>query len=140
MNLGVTSIMANCFCGKNKPYTACCEPFLNEQKTPSTPEELMRSRYTAYCLLNLDYIQKTMKSPAADNFDAAEIKAWARKIKWSGLQVVKSEYNSSCGIVEFIAHYTFDGKKNSLHEVSEFHFDNGKWYYVNGSYPDSKKA
>lgn len=39
--------------------------FIPNQKILSTPEELMRSRYTAYNQVNIDYIARTMRSPAA---------------------------------------------------------------------------
>ncbi len=121
-----------CPCGTGKEYFACCGIFLSEQKNPATPEELMRSRYTAYTQVDVDYLAKTMKSPSADHFDPETTKISAKKIKWVKLKVIKTSQNEAKGMVEFKAYYFIDGKKYVLHEVSEFHFEDGKWYYTDG--------
>src|SRR3990167_5308132 len=127
-----------CPCGTGKGYLDCCGIFISNQKIPSTPEELMRSRYTAYNQVNVDYIVQTMRSPAADNFDAEDAREWANKVSWTGLEVIKTIHDFNKGIVEFRAHYYIDGKKNVLHEISEFNFEKGRWYYVNGTQPNKK--
>src|SRR5579872_6887463 len=71
----------NCPCASGKTYLDCCGVFITHQKLPSTPKELMRSRYTAYYQVNTDYIARTMKSPAADHFDVKAAREWAKKIK-----------------------------------------------------------
>jgi SEC-C motif-containing protein len=127
--------MKYCPCGTGKNYTECCGAFISDDKFPSSPEALMRSRYTAYYQVNMDYIAKTMKSPAADNFDPKTAKEWAEKINWIQLDVIKTSSNTTKGFVEFCAHYYCDDKKHILHEISEFNFENGRWYYVNGTQP-----
>jgi len=128
----------HCPCGTGKSYADCCGVFISNQKLPLTPEALMRSRYTAYTRANIDYIIQTMKSPAADNFDVKDAEEWAKTVNWIGLDVIKTKYDANQGIVEFRAHYSLDGKKNILHEISEFRFENGKWYYVDGTIPNQK--
>lgn len=123
----------HCPCESAKDYIDCCGVFISDQKIPATPEELMRSRYTAYYQMNMDYIARTQKSPAADNFDAEDARKWAKKTSWVGLEVIKTEYDSHKGIVEFRAYYNINGKKNVLHEISEFIFENRRWYYVDGT-------
>jgi SEC-C motif-containing protein len=123
-----------CPCGTNKPYLNCCGLFISNKKLPSTPEELMRSRYTAYNLINVEYIRNTMKSPAADNFNAEEAEKWAQTVTWLGLEVLKTKYDSTKGSVEFSAYYSIGSKKEVLHEISQFHFEDGKWYYVDGTH------
>jgi SEC-C motif-containing protein len=132
MKLNNVKNTQHCPCGTGKAYMDCCGIFISNQKIPSTPEELMRSRYTAYNQVNLDYIAKTMKPPAADNFDADDAQKWAKKVSWAGLEVIKTGQDFNKGMVEFRAYYYVDGKKNILHEISEFNFENGKWYYVDG--------
>ncbi|MCC2666593.1 MAG: putative motif domain protein [Gammaproteobacteria bacterium] len=124
-----------CPCGTNKAYLDCCGIFISNQKKPSTPEELMRSRYTAYTERNIDYIAQTMKSPAADNFDTEATRAWAKKINWTGLKIIRTTHDARKGTVEFCAYYSMDNKKNVLHEISQFSFENEKWYYVDGTHP-----
>ncbi|BBD09151.1 SEC-C motif domain-containing protein [Desulfovibrio ferrophilus] len=49
----------DCPCGSGKEYTACCEPIINGTPAP-TAEALMRSRYSAYVVGNIDYIQTSL--------------------------------------------------------------------------------
>jgi len=131
--------MKICVCGSGKVYLDCCGAFITHKKIPSTPEELMRSRYTAYCHADIDYIMQTMRSPASDDFDAESARQWAKNVNWAGLEVIKTSHGAVHGIVEFIAYYYVQDKKQTLHEISEFHFENGQWYYVDGSKPEPKK-
>ncbi len=129
-----------CPCSSKKAYAECCGLFISGENSPSTPEELMRSRYTAYVQANMEYIARTMKSPAADHFNIEASRAWAKKVKWAGLEVVEATQDANKGIVEFCAYYAEDNKKEVLHEISEFLFENGKWYYLNGIYPSPEKT
>lgn len=132
--------MQQCPCGTKKNYIDCCGVFLSGQKTPSTPEELMRSRYTAYHQLDLNYIRGTMQPPAADHFNEELSRSWAKDNRWIGLNVINSSMKGTTGTVEFIAHYSCDNKKNILHEISEFHFEDGRWFYTDGTLiSDSQK-
>ena len=74
-----------CPCGNNLNYADCCERFINGTSIPATPEELMRSRYTAYTLANVDYIKDTVREPASMGFNAADAKQWAGAAQWQGL-------------------------------------------------------
>lgn len=55
----------SCPCKSGKRYADCCEPFITRINLPETPEQLMRSRYTAYSQANIDYIMGTMKGEAS---------------------------------------------------------------------------
>lgn len=124
--------MKKCPCGNEKNYDDCCGQFINQHKIPATPEELMRSRYTAYSKANIDYIVATMKSPASDGYDAASARKWARNIHWLNLQVMHSRVEGTTGYVEFIATYLDKNIKQEMREVSEFRLVEGRWYYVSG--------
>lgn len=130
----------DCPCGSGKTYLDCCSPFISNQKMPSTPEELMRSRYTAYTLNDIDYIVHTMKSPATENFSIEAMRESAQKVTWIGLEVVKSSHDATKGIVEFLAYYLVDNKKAVLHEISEFNFENSKWHYVDGTHANKNHS
>jgi SEC-C motif-containing protein len=124
-----------CPCGLNKNYTDCCGAFISGASIPSSPEELMRSRYTAYTQANIDYIVATMKSPAADRFDATTARAWAQQAKWEKLEVISTSAQPPRGFVEFIAYYEENRKRYTLHEASEFHLIDGRWFYIDGKTP-----
>ena len=42
--------MKSCICGKPQPFAKCCDRFLSYNQTARTPEQLMRSRFSAYAL------------------------------------------------------------------------------------------
>lgn len=123
-----------CPCGSPKNYQQCCGRFIESGQIPLTPEELMRSRYTAFTLANIDYIGNTMKSPAADNFNKQSIYTWAKKSVWIKLEVIHSSYDTKFGTVEFIACYSLNGSIEKIHEISNFRLDEGKWFYIDGKH------
>ncbi len=95
----------------------------------------MRSRYSAYAQVNIVYLEKTMKGEALKGFDARDAKKWAKQVRWLGLAVIKAPIAlGNIGFVEFIARYTENRKEQAIHEVSEFHFEGDRWYYVRGSH------
>jgi SEC-C motif-containing protein len=120
-----------CPCGSKLEYINCCQSFIEGKLLPQTPEQLMRSRYTAYSLANIDYIQETMFGDALQDFDAVDAKEWAQSIKWLKLEVIRSSMSAEDkGLVEFIAYYRYQNKKHQLHEVSQFELINQRWYYT----------
>jgi SEC-C motif domain protein len=131
--------MSLCPCRKDsgveKLYADCCGPFITGEKIPSTPEELMRSRYTAYTQSNIDYIANTMKGRAAENFNPVSAAEWSCRVEWLRLIVEKFTTKDDTGYVEFIVYYRELGKRHGMHEISEFKRENGKWYYVDGRGP-----
>lgn len=129
--------MSLCPCGSNRNYDVCCGLYIDGNQKPLTPEDLMRSRYTAYSQAKVEYIAKTMRSPAADGFDLEGARHWASRVKWLRLSVHHAEIDMNKGFVEFSAFYQ-DGKKEQvIHEISEFHLIDGVWFYVNGVFPDA---
>lgn len=122
--------MKNCPCGSGKSYSECCEVFISGQQQPGTPEQLMRSRYSAYHQGKFDYIINTMKPPAADHFDLEEAKKSAALIRWTRLEVISTTTTT----VEFRAHYRIGQDHHILHETSKFIHEDGRWYYVDGSH------
>lgn len=127
--------MHSCPCDSDKSYSECCEPYISGNKIPETPEELMRSRYTAYAQANTDYIGQTMKGPAAVGFDAEHAKQWSKQIQWQSLKVIRSDYKDKEGMVEFIATYLVNGNKDFIYEISAFYREDNRWYYVDGTTP-----
>ena len=48
-----------CPCGSHVTLKECCLPYIQEDVTVPTAEKLMRSRFTAFCLHNAEYLYKT---------------------------------------------------------------------------------
>jgi SEC-C motif-containing protein len=127
--------MENCPCGSKKTYDACCGVFIEGKEKAKTPEELMRSRYSAYTKGDIRYIMATMQGPAAQGFDPTSALKWAQSVTWKKLEVLNSSMDKNRGLVEFIAHYDDEhGKEKKMHEKSQFVLDeeNQVWYYVDG--------
>jgi SEC-C motif-containing protein len=127
--------MQLCPCDSGKKFLECCDTFIKDIKIPETPEELMRSRYTAYVLADTDYIAKTMKGTAAAGFDVEHAKQWAKQIQWQSLKVIRSDFKDTEGMVEFIATYLVNGNKDSIYEISLFYREGKHWFYVDGDTP-----
>lgn len=118
-----------CPCGSQKELKACCEPFISGQSLPKTPEELMRSRYTAYVQKNVAYLKETTAPEKRSQFKDEDVIALT-DTEWLGLRVLKAEGK----IVEFMARYKTDGETFDHHEVSKFRQIGEKWYYVDGDF------
>lgn len=90
----------------------------------------MRSRYTAYTLLNETYLLNTWHSYTRPrDLRLAE----DTQGKWLGLQVKRHEQqDAEHAIVEFVAHYKIGGRAQRMHEVSRFVREDGRWFYVDG--------
>ncbi len=124
------STSSNCYCGSKQSYSNCCKPYHDKKAHADTPEKLMRSRYSAYVVSNIDYIAETNDVSGGDNFDREAAEAWSKKSEWLGLEVVAAAGNE----VEFKAHFKAEGKEITHHEVSLFRFDEKakRWYYQDG--------
>ncbi|MGJ8571658.1 MAG: YchJ family protein [Hoeflea sp.] len=130
--------MTSCPCGSNLAYSACCGRYHAGEPAP-TAEALMRSRYAAYALGNLDYIEATCCGPAALAFDRAEAEVLQLGTQWLGLDVsrtTKGRERDREGTVSFTAHYRHKGTEQALVETSEFRRIESRWFY-SGRAPDA---
>jgi SEC-C motif-containing protein len=124
--------MKSCICGKSKPFTECCEPFLSGQKHAKTPEQLMRSRFSAYALGGYgEYLISTWLPASAHGLTAPELSK--KTVNWQGLDVIASSQRGDNGVVEFKAWFckspTSD-EMDIMHEVSEFIRVQSRWLYT----------
>lgn len=93
-----------------------------------TPETLMRSRYTAFALGDLDYIERTMLG----RFNKSEAKKSLKNRVWTQLIVLNAAEEGDKGTVQFTAFFKQNKQDMLLHEISTFKKIDGKWYYVDG--------
>tara|TARA_R110000822_G_scaffold187752_10_gene326647 strand:- start:26291 stop:26689 length:399 start_codon:yes stop_codon:yes gene_type:complete len=126
--------MANsCLCNRNKPFDKCCGRFLTEGLRAKTPEQLMRSRYSAYALGGYgDYLLATWFSPTAIGLTAEALSE--KTVEWINLDVLSSEQNGDKATVEFNAFFREPGLSEiqAMHEISVFQRTAGHWFYVGG--------
>jgi len=123
-----------CPCGSEIEYDQCCQSLLMAKRSVATPEELMRSRYTAYVKKNIDYLAKTLHPNLRKEFDYKATLEWAENSNWQKLEVLNTESN----IVEFVASYTENGSLRRHHEISVFLEEAGCWYYAGVKKLDTK--
>lgn len=127
--------MDTCCCMSGKAFDLCCGPYLEGKKSPESPEELMRSRYTAFSRGQAAYLWNTL-DPENRRVDDRE--ALARTIattRWLGLCVISAkvlETDFNIGFVEFAAFYEQGGLEGQLHELSRFSLKENRWYYWGG--------
>lgn len=125
-----------CPCGSTKNYELCCEPIIHQKKLATTAESLMRARYSAYVMHEIQFITD---SCLADNtsvaIDMQETERWSKESTWEGLQILgveKGQETDSEGIVEFKATYSRGGLKDVHQEKASFIKSKGKWLYKDG--------
>lgn len=120
----------HCPCGSNKQYTECCGRYLDGNKIPDNAEALMRSRYTAYTLQREDYLLATWHASTRQTaLNLSNDKA----VKWIRLEIKNhTQQNVDNATVEFVAYYKIKGRMYKLHEISQFVFNNLRWFYLGG--------
>ena len=136
--------MTQCYCCSSLPFEQCCAPLLNNTQKATTPEALMRSRYSAFCTGNVKYLLHSSHSDYlhAENYQNNHIKAvktlkeTMQHTQWLGLQILAATDNT----VEFVAffHDTHQGEPlpravpHQLHEQSRFIYEYDRWLYIDG--------
>jgi SEC-C motif-containing protein len=123
-----------CPCG-GKAYVSCCGRYIDGGELPATAELLMRSRYSAYVRGNEVYLRSTWDASTCPQDAIVQDNA----TKWLGLEVKKHVPMGEEATVEFVARYKIGGRAERLHEVSRFRREAGKWYYVDGTFPEKSK-
>lgn len=117
----------NCPCQSGKDYELCCGRFISHRHDAENAELLMRSRYSAYVLNKIDYIDETWHPdfrPMNLNTD--------HSLHWIRLDIQEFSEKDERATVEFEARLLQAGKVNALHEKSQFVLEDGRWLYTEG--------
>ncbi len=99
----------------------------------------MRSRYSAYARQNIAYLVETTHPDKREKMLAQQVADWAEQVEFIQLEVVKTLQGGAAdrlGKVEFIAHFSHQGERRRLHEISRFKRFKSRWMYLDGSFPD----
>lgn len=118
-----------CPCGSSLPFNACCQLYITQQVSPSSPEQLMRSRFSAYATKNGQYIFDTYAASQRLKQSVTEIQTWADECSWLALKIHESDETT----VEFSAYYVVDNILCELREKSNFTIEQGQWRYIDGN-------
>ncbi|MEM0980585.1 MAG: YchJ family protein [Cyanobacteria bacterium P01_H01_bin.58] len=127
---------AQCPCGSEQPLTQCCAQYIAGDELAPTAEALMRSRYTAYCQGNVEYLIATHHPSQRKFSDRNALTKSVKRSTWLGLTVlntVQGQPEDNEGVVEFMAIYRASDVQQ-LHERSRFKKRKGRWFYLNGEH------
>jgi SEC-C motif-containing protein len=123
-----------CPCGTGESFGACCGRYLvglGHGEAAPTAEALMRSRYTAFAVGDVQHLLQTWHAstrPGHLDLDPG--------LKWLHLSIDSTSEGGPFhdrGVVEFTAVYRSAAGRGEQHEVSRFVRERGRWYYVDGA-------
>ena len=128
-----------CLCGTQRPYAECCGALHDGTRVAASPVELMRSRYTAFCLGKADYLWRTLhtqhESRAGDEATYAKgVQQTARTTRYRRLRVLDAREPDAAGVAQVLYHAEASSGKldRSIVELSTFVQEAGEWRYLTG--------
>ena len=126
-----------CPCGSRSSYPACCGRYVDGAELPETPDVLMRSRYSAYAVGDVDYIVNTT-DPEGEAWEEDEVEwresvaQFARRCDFYGVDILSCEVDGDRGTVKFHAKLKRARADTSFTELSYFVRQDGRWLYTSG--------
>jgi SEC-C motif-containing protein len=123
----------NCPCLSGEQYGDCCGRFHRGEAEAPTAEQLMRSRYSAFVVLDAGYLLRTWHPdtrPAELDLEPT--------VQWRRLDIVSTSRGGPLdneGTVGFAAHFRHDGERGVQHELSRFVREGRRWYYLDAVPP-----
>ncbi|TCP12310.1 SEC-C motif-containing protein [Bisgaardia hudsonensis] len=123
---------ALCPCQYGKQYQDCCGLLHSYQIRAKNAEQLMRSRYSAFVINNIDYIVATTIPSQQPLLDIEALTQWSLSAKWQGLEIVEyiDKLTSNHSAVEFKAFFIQNENLHIHHEKSLFVRINDVWYFA----------
>ncbi len=124
-----------CPCGSGRAFDACCGRFLPEGPMPfgaDSPEALMRSRFTAFALMEERYLLETWTEEARPE---RIFEAGSPALKWFALEVLRSSASADGrrGTVDYVARARSPRGAVVLAEHARFvRGEDGRWRYEGG--------
>lgn len=122
-----------CPCGVENRYEVCCYIGHTAIENIETAEQLMRSRYSAYVMADIEYLMKSNHSSTSPIHEKDEILQWTKAVEWVRLEVLnhsKGLKGDDEGTVEFKAYFKENGQVSVIHENSKFIKEFGHWVYL----------
>lgn len=133
-NEGMNKKSNSCPCDSSQSFEDCCQPIISKAQKAETPEALMRSRYTAFCIKQMDHIKETTDIQVRSQIDFASNREWAENSEFLRLEILAATENGNKGTVEFKAHFKVTGEEQVQihHEFSKFRKQQGVWFFREG--------
>lgn len=98
----------------------------------------MRSRYSAYVLGLIDYLQATTLPAQQASLDLQSMREWSAASIWLGLEVEHSQLlggQPEHALVTFTARWHDQAGEHTQHERSAFVQNEGNWYFIDPTTP-----
>jgi SEC-C motif-containing protein len=124
--------MEACHCGSGRELTECCLPVIRGERRAATAEELMRSRYSAFVIADIDWILASHHPDTRDEVNAEEVEEWAKGSEWLGLRIRDTDAGGAddeTGTVVFRARYKVQGQQVDHVERAHFEREDGDWRF-----------
>lgn len=135
---------APCPCTSGKAYGACCQPLHAGEREPEHAEELLRSRYAAFALGEIEYLWKTLHEDHPDRQKPMDrtfmaLRLASSSLKYMGLVVVQTSKPDRDGVERalYLARVFRRGEDVSFLELAEFLHDGKGLRYLAGRTKDA---
>ena len=129
----IKGAMAPCCCQSSRAFKDCCGPLLAGSTGAVSPQVLMRSRYSAFCHENIDYLILTLDPEERRPEDRETLARTMALTQWLGLKILDTSLSGQDrGVVEFVAFFEQEGEFGQLHERSSFIRKDNDWFYRKG--------
>jgi len=122
-----------CPCGQNKSYENCCKIIHLDISKALIPEQLMRSRFTAFTKGMGEYLLHSHHSSTRPLDQMPQIVKWANSVEWKNLEILETtggQSDDSSGTVRFKADFLQENKPDFILENSQFIKENDYWTYL----------
>lgn len=121
-----------CPCGSGKEYSDCCEKYLDGRAVVTdTPENILRSRYTAYRVGNGEYLLKSWHPDYRPKVTAKRLIQEGKNIIYTGLEILDKEIGDNSGKIHYVLKYRIGNQRYGTNEcTSLFEKVDGVWYYT----------
>jgi SEC-C motif-containing protein len=132
----------DCPCGSGERYSTCCKPLHRGEREAIDAPALMRSRFSAFALGEVEYLWKTLAPEHEDRSRPKDevlrsLKASASTFRYQRLAILETQPPDEHGIarVRFRAGVFHKGRDVSFEELSEFVHDGTGWRYLRATAP-----
>lgn len=117
----------NCPCNPKKRYQDCCQKAHIDINSITSAEQLMRSRYSAFVLVNIKYLHKSHHSSTRLSRTAyKELEKWTKSVEWVQLEILNATKDTVC----FNAFFFENGNLERIQENATFCKENNHWVYL----------
>ncbi len=128
-----------CPCDTGKPYAQCCGPLHAGERTAGDAVELMRSRYSGFCLGLAEYLWRTLhtqheaKAQGPEAY-AATMKQHSAGLRYRLLRILDQRPPDAQGVAQvlFFSEIAQLKRDHSIVELSSFVQEDGELRYITG--------